>query len=161
MKNYLSACCAISFSLTACNPKSPQRANTDNVDSHMISLDSANRMIRSYLGSLDSTATVANLQSVVFDATQLRYYLSDTAISQVKISLAHKLQYINAGNQNTPAGYRSDALTLVISAVDRSGNYIFPGNQVMDYAMQCPILCPVGTAANPLFPIITDPSHEQ
>jgi len=161
MKNYLAAFCAISCSLAACQPKTSESPNPHTGDSHRISLDSANRMISSYLGSLDSSAPIADLRSVVFDAAQLRKYLSDTAITQVKISLAHKLQYINAGNQNVMGGYRSDAITLIISAVDHSGNYIFPGNQVMDYAMQCPVLCPVGTAASALFPIPTSPSNEQ
>lgn len=160
MKNDLTALCAILFSMAACSPASAQTTNPVAVQSHLIPLDSANRMIRSYLGSLDSSVTVPDLRSVVFDAAQLRQYLSDTAISQVKISLAHKLSYINTGNQNTAAGYRSDALTLVISAADRSGNYIFPGNQVMDYALQCPILCPLGTAGNALFPVATNTDNE-
>lgn len=120
-----------------------------------IAIDSANKMISSYLNSINYTVNDTDLFSIIVDAHQLRNYLDSIAganqIVGVKLMLAHKLNYINSGGANQPAGYSKDALTIVIAAYDDSGNYVFlPGTQVMDYNNPCPSDCPSGDASNPL-----------
>jgi hypothetical protein len=143
--------------VAACNPDHASKTNTtqseQTTNSHLISLDSANKMIGSYVASFDSTSSDTDLLSVSFNADQLRAYLANPAITNVKISLAHQLSYINAGNGNQHAGYASNALTLIVSAVSANGTYIFSGNQVMDFGSMCPSVCLPGDAASALFPI--------
>lgn len=120
-----------------------------------IPVDSANKMISSYLGSIDYQNNDTDLFSIVVDAATIRYYLdsmaSGSTIRGFKFMLAHQLDYINSGYMGEPAGYRKNALTAVIAAYDEAGNYVFlaPG-QVMDFNNPCPSDCPPGFAANPL-----------
>lgn len=120
--------------------------------STFLSKDTANVMIESYLNSNlgDSTA----LASLIIDADSLRAYLSDTSIKNVKLMFAHTMNYIKTGGMNKKCGYRSGALTIVLSGYDAQGNYkYYNGNQVMDNANPCPSLCPVsGTAQYNYFP---------
>jgi hypothetical protein len=145
--------------ISACHFKSSNKDNsiiTDTaVTTQFIPLDTANKMIGSYKESLDTTAAVAGLYSVSFNAAQLRAYLADTTIVGMKISMAHTLAYINAGHRGQAAGYRSDALTFIISAYNASGNFVYHNSQVMDFGAQCPTVCPAGQAGNVLFPIST------
>lgn len=137
--------------------ETPMPINTMNYDStilsHFISKDSANKMIQSYLNSVSVPGTIqdTNLYSLILDAQALRTYLSDTTIKGVKVMLAHTLDYINAGNEGTNAGYKSNALTIVIAGYDQNGNYVLgPGYRVPDRAVPCPVVCPLGTAGNSL-----------
>lgn len=121
---------------------------------HAIPVDSANRMIGSFLNSIDYQVNDTDLFSIVVDAGALRQYLGevdDGPGAGIKLMLAHNLDYINAGHQNQPVGFNRDALTVVIAAFDGDGNYVLlPGGNVMDYNAICPPDCPSGTAANPL-----------
>lgn len=114
--------------------------------------DTANIMLESYRkgNSGDSTA----LSSLIIDADSLRAYLADTSIRNVKLMFAHTLNYIKNGGLNKNCGYRSGALTIVLSGYDAEGNYkYYNGNQVMDYFMPCPNTCPTqGTAQYNIFP---------
>ena len=125
-----------------------------NVMKYFIVKDSANKMIQSYLTSIGSSATTqdSSLNSLIFDADALRAYLSDTSIKNVKLMFAHTLEYINAGNSGTNAGYKSGALTLVVAGYDQDGNYILgPTQMVPDRARPCPHYCPLtGTASSNL-----------
>ncbi len=117
-----------------------------------VAIDSANKMLLSYLHSVDFQNNDTDLRSMVFDAACLRDYLSNANVASVKVMFAHTLDYINNGGQDQPAGYRSGKLTLVIAGYDRSGNYVFStqGNDkmVLDLAAPCPHNCPqAGTAA--------------
>lgn len=120
-----------------------------------IPVDSANKMISSFLGSIDYQNNDSSLQSLVIDATELKRYMdtvsSSNRITKFKIMFAHKLSYINSGHQNQTAGYNRNALTIVIAGVNENGNYvIFPTTKVFDNSMPCPTSCPLGTASNPL-----------
>lgn len=118
--------------------------------------DSANKMIQSYLTSIDSAAPADTpaIKSLILDAATLRDYLDDTAITNVKIMFAHTLDYINAGNAGKPAAYKSGALTIIVAGYDASGNYVLKGGDLsINHAMPCPRNCPVsGNAANDLLP---------
>jgi len=116
----------------------------------MIPKDTANKMIQSYLNSIDSAHHESEqLYSLIVDAGTLRAYLGDTSIKELKVMFAHTLNYINAGNENKPAdGLQSGAITIIFGGYDQKGNYIFaPGERVPDNANPCPPKCPQsGTA---------------
>ena len=113
--------------------------------------DSANKMVSSYLESIDGDDSA--LRSLIVDVDSLRRYFSDTSIRQLKIMFAHTLAYINEGNGGKPAGYQSGALTIVMGGVNRLGNYVYSNtNMVPDRGAPCPHNCFVtGTAASDLF----------
>jgi hypothetical protein len=120
--------------------------------SEFIIKDSADRMIGSYLSSLNPKTADSSLRSVSFDASDLRSYLLDSSITGIKISLAHTLEYINNGGAGINAGYNYKALTLIISAYDANGNFrFFNTNNVLDFARPCPNNCPTGQAGNAYF----------
>jgi hypothetical protein len=118
--------------------------------SAFIPLDTANKMLGSYLNSLQRNDS--DLHSIIISATSLRAMLADTEIVSVKLMFAHTLSYINAGNGGHNCGYKSNALTIIISGYNGSGNYIYyPENMVVDNGVACPAHCPsVGTAASDL-----------
>src|SRR5690606_7881631 len=124
-----------------------------NEEKHFIPMDTANKMIQSYLTSIASGENAnKQLQSLIVDAEVLREYLKDTSIKNLKVLFAHTLNYINSGHYGQNAGYHSNALTIVFAGYDSKGNYIFAtGQKVPDQAVPCPANCPhSGTAANPL-----------
>ncbi|MBS1525320.1 MAG: hypothetical protein JST19_06715 [Bacteroidetes bacterium] len=132
-------------------PKNKSVATT--VYSQFIPVDSANKMIGSYLNSINYTSNDTDLHALTLDAAQLRRYLDSGAnssqITGVKIVFAHTLEYINAGHANQYAGYGSGDLTLVIVGYDATGNYEkYNNNTVLEYAAPCPNTCPIGQAAN-------------
>jgi len=120
-----------------------------------ISVDSANKMIGSYLNSINYQSYDSSLHSLVIDATELRRYMDTTPatnkIKKFKIMFAHKLAYINSGHQNQFGGYNQNAFTVIIAGVNESGDYVmFPGSKAFDNSMPCPTSCPGGTASSPL-----------
>jgi hypothetical protein len=120
-----------------------------------IPMDSANKMISSYLNSINYSVNDSSLQSIIIDMDQLRLYCDSTnitnRITHVKLMFAHNLSYINAGHINQPCGYNSNALTLILAGVNSAGNYVyFNTNMVIDHSSPCPHNCPEGNAANPL-----------
>ncbi len=141
------------FMFSACTN---QNVGEDPDYTGFISKDSANIMISSYLTSIASDSAPKpspDLKSLIIDAKELRTYLNNNRnITHVKLMLAHTLKYINEGNTGKYAGYRSDALTIVVAGYDSASNYVFaPGNTVPDHCGPCPDFCPVsGTAANNL-----------
>lgn len=141
---------------TACTDRDV-KDRTHKGHSHMMTsyefvpVDSANKMIQSYLNSIGYPTTDTNLLSLSINADSLRSYLSDTAISDVKLMLAHTLAYINGGGKDENCGYKSSALTVIIAGYDKDGNYIYaPNNMVIDRGVPCPTNCPPGEAAQPL-----------
>ena len=122
------------------------------LDSPFIPVDTANMMISSYLNSINSSSN--NIKSFIVDADALRYYLQNTNIKFVKLMMAHKKNYIRTGGQNQDAGYKGDALTIVITGFDSNNNYIYsPQGAVLDFTRPCPNNCPGdGTAAYDLLP---------
>jgi len=121
--------------------------------SQFIPVDSANKMIGSYLQSVNAFATDSALDCIIIDADMLRAYLDDSCngkISSVKLMFAHTLEYINNGNGGVYCGYQPNALTLIIAGYDIQGNYIMAnGNSLLDNGVPCPSLCPKsGSASN-------------
>jgi len=127
--------------------------STDGHGESFISIDSANKMLGSYLGSLD-TANDSNLHSLIIDANDLRDYLNSEeglSVSHMKIMFAHKLSYINAGKGNIPCGYKNNGLTVILAGYNSDNNYIYFGGKIMNMAHPCPMDCPQsGTASSDL-----------
>ncbi|HYD22716.1 MAG TPA: hypothetical protein VEB40_14640 [Flavipsychrobacter sp.] len=162
-KKLLLAVCAI-FIVYACNKKNATVdtnvakpvGKTDinsyammGLDSPFLLPDTANIMIQSYLNSIKNDPT--QLKSLIVDAGALRYYLQNPDITHVKLMFAHRMNYIHAGHEDQPAdGLDYNAMTLVITAFDANGNYIYtPEGAVMDHCRPCPVDCPtVGTASS-------------
>jgi len=145
--------------LSACHESGPVLPKTASADSysHFIVIDSANKMLGSYLNSINYTDNDTDVQSLIVDVHQLRKYIdsipgSDT-ISHIKLMFAHTLNYANSSHAGTNAGYNSNALTVIISAYGPNGTYMFySGNMVLDYTQPCPPICPAGQAGSPLLP---------
>ena len=121
-------------------------------DSPFVHLDSANKMLSSYLNSLSISDPEPDLHSLIIDANALRYYLENQNITQLKIMFAHQLDYINNGGLNEYAGLRSDAITIVIAGINENSDYVYtPAVTALDNAKPCPYNCPNGgTAASDL-----------
>jgi hypothetical protein len=120
-----------------------------------ISIDSANKMLQSYLNSTACPGDT-NITAVIFDADSLRKYLNDTSsggtagsrIKYVKFMFAHTLNYINNGGQDQNCGYNHEDLTLIVAGYDVSSNYVYTAQgMVIDKGMPCPANCPTGGSA--------------
>src|SRR5690606_8048607 len=66
--------------------------------SQPIALDTANRMIASYVASVGYPQRDTAVRSLAFSADTLRAYLSDSRITSLEFYLAHQLSYLNSGN---------------------------------------------------------------
>lgn len=113
--------------------------------SQPITKDSANRMIQSYLTSINYPSNDSSLTSLTFDADTLRSYLNDPGHSKIvtlKFMLAHKQAYMNSGHYGQYAGTRSNALTLVIVGLDDDEKYVYSRtSNVYDHLGNCPDRC--------------------
>jgi hypothetical protein len=146
---------AVLLALAACQPSNhgstgtPQQlfGGTVKPYSEPLPIDSANKMVNSYLTSVANEDSAVH--SLVFDADTLVKYLTDTSrgrIRTVRLMLAHRLNFVNNGNYGRNAGYNLNALTLVIAGLDSNGNYVYNAkNMVYDYCAPCPYNCPNGT----------------
>jgi len=127
------------------------KARLTDTFSRFIAVDTANKMLSSYLTSINYSQNDSDLQSLIVNVQQLRRYIdsmpNSAEITNVKLMFAHTLSYTNSSRVNTNAGYNSNALTLIIVAYNDSGNYIYyTGNKVLDYTEPCPPVCPPGNA---------------
>ena len=112
--------------------------------SKSISVDSANRMIESYLYSINYPANDSGLRSLSFNADTLRAYLTDKSIKDVKFMLAHQAEYMNSGHFGEFAGMNPSALTLVIVGVNEDGVHVRNSvNEVYEHLQPCPFNCNV------------------
>ncbi len=155
----------------ACNPGQPSSEDKETVQattsinplyysddrrhSKPIPIDTANKMIQSYLTSVNPAANPYETRSLIFQADILRDYLSDSShgkIEHLKMVLAHRLSYINAGHFGQRPDSNSEALTLVLVGYGENGNYIyFDGDKALNVCQPCPRECPeAGTAASDL-----------
>ena len=116
--------------------------------SKFIPLDSANKMISSYLYSINSSYNDSDLRSFTINADSLRSYLDNSDVKNVKLIFAHTLNYINAGYDGVNSGLESGALTIIIAGYDNSGNYVYRNGMVLDHSKPCPYACPTGQAVN-------------
>jgi hypothetical protein len=129
--------------------------NSDDTSCNYIPIDSGNKMISSYLNSINYQQNDTDLYDLIYNADSLRSYLSDKRIVSIKFMFAHTLDYINSGGKDQYAGYQSGALTFVIAGYDSNSNYVFfyaPKSlqaMAMDHCQPCPHNCPTtGSAAS-------------
>lgn len=157
---------SLMLSLVSCQSTEEKTTKTDegttksvarlmNNPSSFITIDSANKMLTSYLNSINYQTNDSDIRSISFNAADLRKLLdsmqNSNTISEVQIKFAHKLSYINDGHGNQPAGYNYDALTLLLIGVNENGDYVNQATSVINHGRPCPKTCPPGSAANPLF----------
>lgn len=150
----LAVLAAIAITFASCNGCGHGHPPTSSVDSSYIPADSANRMISSYISSLQGNPD--ELHSLLLNAEALRTYLNSDAgqgASTIKVMFAHTLDYINAGNEGVPCGYGSGKLSVVLAGYDAEGNYVLvPSGTGIDFAHPCPSACPTGQASGDLLP---------
>jgi len=144
--------------LASCSPNETERTAgtkavaTTTPHASFIHKDTANRMLESYLTSVGYPEMEDSLRSWQVASEALRDLLMDETITELKISLAHSLDFINGGKFGQPAGFSPAALTLIISGVNASGNTVFyPTNKVVNRMYPCPPNCGTGSAANATF----------
>ncbi len=109
-----------------------------------ISLDTANRMISSFVQSVGYPIVDTAVRSVSFDADTLRAYLANQDITAVKFYFAHQLSYLNSGlnNYGKNIGMKPGALTIICVGVNDNGGVVKnTSNGVYEHAMPCPNNC--------------------
>lgn len=131
---------------------SPQKASAQSgllraaeVYSKPVAIPTANRMIKSYLTSIDYQRNTDALRSWVISADTLRSYLSGPEggkIVGIKLMLAHTMAYIHSGREGRPAPVNSHDVTVVLVGVDADNNLVYNAQGMpYDYAMPCPPEC--------------------
>lgn len=112
--------------------------------SQPIQIDTANRMIASYLESVGYPAVDSAVRSLAFDADTLRAYLSNPSITTMRFYLGHQLSYLNAGQGRfgKDIGMRPGALTIIAVGMNDAGQVVRnSSNGVYEHAMPCPYSC--------------------
>src|ERR1043165_4591049 len=94
--------------------------------SQPIAVDSANKMIGSYLESVGYPYVDTTIRSLAFDADTLRAYLQDKSITTVKFYLGHQLGWLDgdATRYGKNIGMTPGKLTIICVGLDDNGNVI-------------------------------------
>jgi hypothetical protein len=164
-KTILLASAALAFAFTACNRQeaavdpgannvktyTPNTSVMHNAGrlvgegfSKSIAIDSANKMIGSYLSSVGYPYADTAVRSLAFNADTLRSYLGNPAITDVKFYLAHQLGWLNAatGNYGKNVGLQPGKLTIICVGLDNNGNVVRNHvDGVYEHAFPCPTTC--------------------
>lgn len=152
---FLAACQNAQTSETNPSGTAKMQQLVSNGPSSFIPKDSANKMVSSYLSSINHPQNDSAVLSFTFSASELRKLLDSVAhpdsLKDIQIRLAHSLDYINNGPHTTPPGFNKNALRLLISGVDYNGNTILLNNEVLNYSRPCPNNCPPGNAGSALY----------
>lgn len=116
-------------------------------NSQPIPVDTANKMIMSYLRSIEYETHPKAIRSWAFNADTLRHYLNENKgkkIITMKFMLAHTLPYINSGHYGErPSPLDNNhAITIVLAGVDSLGSYVL-NDEFMPYdqCLPCPENC--------------------
>ena len=110
--------------------------------SQPIAIDTANRMIQSYLASINPASNNTILRSMTFDADTLRSYLLDSDIKTVKFMLAHTPAYMNSGRYGQDAGNAAGAVTFIIVGLNEDNDFVYNAQgKVYDHIRPCPTNC--------------------
>jgi hypothetical protein len=162
--SFTAASVALCLSLVACSSKQSIDPNADktaasatvNPDarfaarlvgaqySQPIQIDTANRMISSYLESVGYPQVDTAVRSLAFDADTLRSYLSNPSITTLRFFLGHQLSYLNGGSDRfgKDIGMRPGALTIIAVGINDNGQIVRnSSNGVYEHAMPCPYSC--------------------
>lgn len=136
------------------SPNHPGRSGLARVTgthySHAIKKDSANRMINSYLLSINASENDSTLRSLTFDADTMRSYLADSRIVTLKFMLAHQPSYMNSGKYGVSCGLKAGSVTLVVVGLDENNGFIYNNrNMVYENMAPCPANCPTVSSLLP------------
>jgi len=116
--------------------------------SQSIPVDTANRMIKSYLDGVGYPMADTAIRALSFDADTLRAYLANHDITTVKFMFAHQQSYINSGGYGTHPGLNPNAITLVIAGLNDNDQYVLNSrNGVYEHMSPCPVQCPGGASS--------------
>lgn len=114
--------------------------------SRSITVDTANRMLESYLNGVGYPGVDTAIRSLSFDADTLRAYLQNSNIVTMKFMIAHPPAYMKNGNTNVNAGLNASGMTLIIVGLDNTDRYVMNSqNGVYDYMSPCPSQCPTNS----------------
>lgn len=149
MKKILCIALVFLFTMSACkhHPGHGHPGNGDTTGeeipySSRIPIDTANKMIQSYLDGINYTVNTEETRALRYNADSLRRYLKDPAIKQIKFMFAHTLAYANSPDGNKRPDSNTHVLTMIIAGYDDQGNYIYSDNMVYENAEPCPNRCP-------------------
>ena len=106
-----------------------------------ITREEANRMIQSYLTSINYPHRNHELRAVSINADSLRQYLNDTSIRFVRVMIAHRMDYILGGGEGKKPPHGKFGLTAVVAGLNSNNNYVYRAGQVMDNSLPCPDMC--------------------
>jgi hypothetical protein len=118
--------------------------------SQPIKVDTANRMIASYLTSVGYPNVDTTVRSLSFDADTLRAYLKNKDITTVRFYLGHQLSWLNGGSTRfgKNIGMAPGKLTIICAGLDDDGQIVRnTSNGVYEHAMPCPNNCGPSTTA--------------
>lgn len=126
----------------SCTKSDAQVPPTVNATAHEIPVDTANRMILSYLNGINYRINTNETRSFTTDPESLISYLSDSRIKTVKIFLAHNLDYINSGHEGERPVPNENAITLIIAGLDSAEHYVTDIDRgLYDQLAPCPDQC--------------------
>jgi hypothetical protein len=112
--------------------------------SSSISIDTANKMIGSYLQSVGYPQRDTTIRALSFDADTIRNYLANNDIKTLKFFLGHQLSYLNGGTNRfgKNIGMAPGKLTIIMAGMDDDGNIVHNWNNgVYEHAFPCPNAC--------------------
>ncbi len=112
--------------------------------STLIPIDTANKMIKSYLDGVNCNENPEAIKALRFDADSLRAYLSDPHIKNIKFVFANTLAYANSPYSGKRPPLNSHVLTIILAGYDEFGNYVYKNNQVYENCFPCPNNCGPG-----------------
>lgn len=140
--------------LTACNKNENTQEHTTTSwghtimerdvgsSSHLVDASIANQLISSYLNSIDTITAYTPIKSFMVGVSELRELLFDTSVTELKIFLAHHQDYLSNGNTDVFSGVDAQALTLVISGVNSTNDYVYLNtSNVINKIHGCPVNC--------------------
>ncbi len=132
----------VAFSFTGCKKSSganveprPELART------FIPIAQANQMIESYLSSIGYPEKDDQIRSWILNADSLRLYLQDPSIKNIKVSLAHQMDYINRGLKGRKPTDGEIPETIILFGIDEDNNSVTMRGRAMDNAVPCPRAC--------------------
>jgi hypothetical protein len=149
MNKYITLCALFLATLWACKkgdhnfdtilpdsgllPKNQFRYSGNDYSQH-IPIDSANRMIGSYLTSIGYPSVDTGIRHMIFNADTMRNFLENNQIATLKFSMAHKRGSISGDNYGSYHGVNSNFFGLLLSGLnEEEDEHIYgPGNKVYD-----------------------------
>lgn len=121
--------------------------------SKSIAIDSANKMIGSYVSSVGYPYYDTAVRVLMFDADTIKKYLQqNNNVSTLAFYIGHQLGWLNAstGNYGKNIGLQPGKITVICVGLDDDGAVVRnSSNGVYEHAMPCPSNCPPA-ASSPL-----------